>query len=343
MKIASGLHSFTSKRPLRCLSRKMMKELFGCAKVAKGSARFIAKRLGVPDCDISIKDGKVYVTREAYDEISEQMLAETGGLVRHVYEFAEMAFNDIYTGTVQASGGKPEHFMRRAGQVVGDKLKKVGGCLTQVGEFIGPTVVSGLGLLGAGAVGIWLCKLGARQMAQAKNDVTKEGGDLAWNGLRSFFLGSEALAASVSFASNLAHGTFAEGLGQAAGSAAKAVALPLAWTHGIIDVGQGLTHIVQGTQEKSKLKIVEGLAEIGMGVGWLAAAYGATPVIVVGSCVCLATKIGVGMVRSYKERQAEKEAASSEETPPQKTAAIIPMRLAPGPGGDSVAGANRPE
>lgn len=285
-------------------------------KAKSRTEAFLARQLSVPASDVAIEGNGIALSDEAYEHLLETPLNDrsfvaTGGPARAAYEVLEMAYNDVMSGSVQAGGASTVGIMRRG---FNSAVKMAGGSATATLKAIADSgilkVAGGLGIGATAAIGIWLARLGGKQVKQAR---ARQDQEQLWNGARSLFLGAESLAAGLAITASIASGPVAA----AAGAVAATVAAPFAVVHGVIDVAQGVEHVKEGVTVKDGLRTLEGISEIGMGIGWLAAAFFPVPAVVAGSAICLATKMGVALAKSRRTKkasQAEQELAKQEET-----------------------------
>lgn len=291
-------------------------------KSVKRTQKFLARQLEVNPEEIELRDGDVYVSRRAYRHMQESppddhSFMATGGSQRIGYEMLEMAYNDVMSGAVTASGHTLSEGLEVAKKTIlhmgGEPAKEV---LTTLAESGALTALSGAGVGVAAGIGIWLARLGVQQVSQAD---ARDDREQFWNGARSLFLGTESMAAALALASTMGSSTTFQVMGQAA----KAVAIPFATIHGVIDVGQGAKHLVEGTRNKDFLHALEGVAEIGMGIGWLAAAFAPTPAVVGTSCLFLGAKLAVTVAKHHREK---KEIEAEKGHAEQDAVIILPPR-----------------
>lgn len=272
--------------------------------------KFLATQLRVKQDEVFIqRNGTIFLSNRAFNNMEasdpdDLSFLVDGGKSGAFYEGAEMAYNDVLSGTVAAGGNGLTQKLKALGESAYSKLpdsvKEVASHLHDRGVL---ETVAGLGAGAVLGVGIWLGLKGAKQVAQG---LAREDKDQTYKGARFLFLGAEATAASAALASTVSHHAFVQGAGQVA----KHIAAPaFAVVHGAIDIGQGAYHISQGVTKHDNWAVAEGVAEIGMGAGWLLAAFTATPAVVGFSCVCLAGKLVSGVVRSRKEKRRAEELA----------------------------------
>ncbi len=259
---------------------------------------FLAEQLEISEEEIELRDERIYLSKEAYRKIwdiplNDDSFLATGGAGRVFYEKLEMAYNDVISGSVEAghhsmAGLVRQGFDQGVRLVAGPQAPEVMNALSQSGAF---ALAAGAGMGVTAGVGVWLIHLGLRQLRQA---IARGDDEQLWEGGRSLFLGTESLAASAALGGTLGEGP----LFALAGQSARTVARPFAVVHGVIDVCQGASHLVKGYRERDPLQMVEGGAEVGMGIGWLAVAYAPTPITVATSCACLAVKLGISLFRN---------------------------------------------
>lgn len=267
---------------------------------------FVAQQLSVSHDQVEVRDGEVFLSEEAYRELrrtsaDDSSFLATGGTTRAVYELVEMGYNDIMSGSVGAAARSKSGLLKRtfdaAKGLMGEPAKKALRGLTESGAL---KVLGGIGIAATAGIGLWLGSLGKEQLKQA---LVRQDAEQAWNGARSLFLGAESAAASLAIA-----GQMCSGLAGTIGTAvARTVAAPFACVHGVIDVAQGVDHLRDGVKIRDGLRVTEGLAEIGMGIGWLAAAFCPVPAVVASAAACLATKLGVSLLRSRRAKKAKQE------------------------------------
>lgn len=299
------------------------------------AAKFFAKKHKLQPKDVRIdEDGRLFVTRSGATKMRRLDIEDQSFLIGNdtastVYEFAEMAYNDVMSGTASALGDSTKKIAKSVGKLVPESVKTAAKSLLENGGLVGLTATGAAGALG---VGVWLTQLGIRETAQG---FARSDRDQMLSGARHTFLGAEATAASAALASQLSSHAFF----QAAGGVAKAVAAPFAVIHGAVDVVQGTHGLLKGVKQKDALRAGEGLAEIGMGIGWLAAGFGAAPAVVGFSCLCLAAKLGVGVARRRKEKKILK--ARAEEA--LKEAGTLRLEPEEGPKSHTIKEANPSE
>ena len=271
--------------------------------------KFLAKHIGVKPEGILFNDlGEILLSNAAIRNLRGIPLEEidavtSGGKIEAVYEGLEMAYNDVMSGAVKAGG-------KQLAAPFGKLCKHVKNCvpagLNSTAHDLRNSgaleVLTGVGIGGALGLGLWLGRSGFKQVNEgiARGDTGQ-----ALKGGRHLFLGGEALLTSAALTSKMG----SHALLRTAGAVAKTLAAPFAVVHGVIDVGEGIHHLKNGVQKQDALEGLEGVAEIGMGIGWLAAAFGATPAVVGVSCACLAGKLGVAVVRKRKDKKAQAEQA----------------------------------
>jgi hypothetical protein len=297
--------------PFKRMPKRYVETFFDTDKVVRRSENarnrtqaFLAKQLSVPKAHVSIHDGDVYLSDEAYDHMRETPVGDstflvTGGTARSFYEIVEMGYNDIMSGSVCAATKAKKGLFKGAldgtVELLGKPTKQALLKLAQSGAL---KLLGGIGIAATAGVGVWLGALGKEQLKQAN---ARQDREQAWNGSRSLFLGAESVAASLAISGHMISGP----IGAAAGALARAVAAPFACVHGVIDVAQGVDHLNDGVRAKDGLRVTEGLSEIGMGIGWLAAAFCPIPVVVGSAAVCLAVKLGVALLKSRRARKAK--------------------------------------
>jgi hypothetical protein len=297
--------------PFRRMPKRYVEKFFDTDKVVRRSEKarrrtqaFLAKELSVPKGHISIYGGEVYISDDAYENMRETPVGDskflvTGGPSRSVYEVVEMGYNDIMSGSINAASGAKAGLWKKAFDSTAKLLgRPANETLAKLAECGALRMLGGVGMAATAGIGVLLCALGKKQLEQAG---ARQDAEQAWNGSRSLFLGVESVAASLAICSHVIGGA----VGAAAGAVAKTVAGPFACVHGVIDVAQGLDHLHDGVRGKDGLRVTEGLSEIGMGIGWLAAAFCPIPVVVGSAAVCLATKLGVSVLKSRRARKAK--------------------------------------
>lgn len=279
--------------------------------------KFLAKALKIKPETIRFSEGgQLLLDREASRRMAKGRLDDTsfltdGGKAEAIYEGVEMACNDVMAGTVQAGGlmEPVRDLIRRTGQALPDSVKALAASLRVNGAL---EMLTGAGVAATVGLGLWLGYSGSKQAIQG---VARGDQEQALRGARHLFLGSESLLTGTVLAAKVGRSA----LLKTAGTVAARLATPFALVHGAIDLAEGLTHLRAGVKDKDGLSVLEGVSELGMGVGWAAAAFGATPALVAVSCACLAGKIGVAAARS-RQRKKEREAllAYSLELPKQR-------------------------
>ena len=324
----------TSRRCQHRMPGAYLKKYFGenglnpkDANAQRRAEKFLARELKVKPDEVNVSiSGLVFLSRRAYARLASTDLDDlsfiaSGGRLGAIYEGAEMAYNDVLAGTVQASGESLGGRLRRTAKNLYSKLPKPIRELTATMRENGTLeTITGLGAGLALGVGVWLGIKGSKQIRQglARGDL-----DQSLKGARFLFLGAEATAASAALAAKVTSHSFFK----VAGRLATEVAAPaFAVVHGVIDIAQGSHHIKEGLQKKDNWKVLEGLAEIGMGAGWLAAAFTTTPVIVGISCLSLGVKLGSSVLSHRREKKL------AEEEPAKHLAVLESMR--PGGQGD---------
>lgn len=262
--------------------------------------KFLAKELDVKPESITFgKKGEILLTEAAAKNLSKKPIDDdsflvNGGKAEALYEGLEMAYNDVMSGTVQAGGSSLTAPLRNLYQHA-KKLAPVGLTTTmeKLRESGALEVLTGAGAGATFGVGIWLARSGFKQVNQG---LARGDAEQTLKGGRHLFLGGESILTGAALASKLGSGA----LLKTAGAVAKTLAAPFALVHGAIDIAEGVHHIKNGIKNKDLMEGLEGVAEVGMGVGWVTAAFGATPAVVAVSCACLAGKMGIAVVRSRK-------------------------------------------
>lgn len=272
----------------------------------KKTRGFLAKQLKVKPESISFGDkGQIILNRQVTGrllrtDLNDKTFLTDGGKSAALYEGVEMAYNDVMAGTVQAGGSS---FTGRIREVVQKGVEMLPASVTETVAKLrdsgGLQVLGALGIGGTVGIGLWLGAVGAKQVSQG---LARSDSDQALSGARHMFMGTESLMTGAAIASEMGTHT----LLKTAGQVARTLAAPMAIANGVVDIVQGTKHIRDGIRKKDGLAGAEGLAELGMGVGWLAAGFGATPAVVAVSCACLAAKLGIVVVRSRQKRKAEK-------------------------------------
>ncbi len=327
------------------MPKAYLEKYFGKDKVSRSTPnaaartqKFLARQFGVSPEEIELKDGGVYLSGRAYRKMlqspaDDDSFLATGGSQRIAYEMLEMGYNDVMSGAVTATGHTFSEGVDLARKTIvglgGEPAKEALKTLADSGAL---AALSGAGVGVAAGVGLWLARLGVQQVTQAD---ARDDGEQFWHGARSLFLGTESLAAAMALASTMGSSTLFRVMGQAA----KAVAIPFATIHGVIDVGQGAKHVAEGVKQRDYLHLLEGVSEIGMGVGWLAAAFAPTPMVVATSCLFLGAKLAVTVAKHRRSKEEihherhhaarESKAAASARPEPSKSVAACASSPSP--------------
>lgn len=308
-----GIIAPRQQRSTHCLQRMpdcFVRKYFGKDRIEDPSpeqatrmTKFLAGQFEVEPSEVKLAaDGRILLSQRAYCRMQKVPLKddsffEDGGTGRSAYEMAEMAYNDVMSGSVQASGESMAGLARKGieglVELGGEKVKSAVDTLSRSGLT---EVLTGAGAGLTAGLGVWLLRSGGKQFAQG---LARDDQQQICEGARGLFLGTESMAATLALASQLGDAALLKVLG---GVASKA-ALPLALIHGTTDVVQGGNKIIEGLEQKDALDVVEGVADLGMGAGWLSVAFSPTPEAVVTSCVCLATKMGVAVVRKRRRNR----------------------------------------
>jgi hypothetical protein len=283
------------------------------AKRQAFTRNFLAKQLKVDPKTIEFdENGGLLLDRSASFRITKGPVDDSsfllnGGRVEAVYEGVEMAYNDVMAGTVEAGGNglttPVREVARKIGGALPDSVRSMARSLRESGAL---EILTGVGAGGAAGLGLWLGYSGAKQATQG---IARGDTEQTVRGARHLFLGSESLLTAAVLAARVS----SHAVLQAAGAVALQLATPFALVHGAIDIAEGVGHLKQGVKNKDRLSVLEGVAELGMGVGWTVAAFGATPALVAVSCACLAGKLGVAVVRHRRQKKERKELIADHE------------------------------
>jgi hypothetical protein len=273
------------------------------SRCKKRQQRFLAGQLGVPPADVRVDfQGQVHLKNKAFKRlvtqpIEDNSFLEDGGRGAAVYEGVEMAYNDIMSGAVEASEGSLLEPVRNLGkkliQATPAPARRIADKLAQNGAM---EILTGVGSGLIAGFGLFLAYRGGRQFSQG---LARGNADQLFNGSRQLFLGSEAIATGAALVGR----TSGHPVVQTAAGVSARLATPFAVINGVVDLAQGTNHLKNAVRHADWLAGLEGVAELGMGAGWMAAAFGATPAIVTVSCACFAGKLGVALVRSRREKK----------------------------------------